>query len=656
MSTLELLAKRDGSLLRCQTELQTLEARLDPGTGWRAVGKSLVWPLKEEEMQKLLSSLERLKSTMQLALSTDQATLSLALHDGVEGLTRDFQKHSLDQKRHHLYTWLAAPDHSANHATNRKKHHSKTGTWLLMSNKYDRWLHDPKSFLWIYGIPGSGKSVLCSTVIEQLVGYCQQSPQTAVAYFYFDYNDSEKRSTNSLLRSLIFQLSTQCETMPQSLLEVYKAHQDGAKVAAEDDLRAILKSLLTTFHDIYIVIDALDECSNHRDVSQLLQSIQTWEVAQLHLMAASRQLPEIQESLMDLVTDKIWLRESQMNEDIVIYISDILATDKVLAKWPRSVREEVQSKLLAGEDGMFQWVVCQLDMFRRCVSVTAIRNAMEVLPKSLDETYERILLGIDEIYHTEVMKTLKALTVSVRLLTLEEMVEILAVNFHFMPPRFDPDCRLLDPKSIMSMCCSLITTSEKARVTSTGYGETISALELVHTSVADFLLSSKPSGRSEFHFSRQSAREFLAQTCLAYLLNPEFADGYEGRRFKYEKRLKTYPFLHAASFWPSYLQREKGDPENNLSPETKEILQAFFATSKLPNGGNFALWVGSLIPDSPAEHVRDTAPLYYAASFGLTEVVRFIMEMDKDINIDALGGRAQRVPSMSLPFEITLMS
>ena len=73
LSTFELLAKSDGPLLTCKTELERLKEKLEPEKGWRAVRQTLVWPLKEGEMRKALSSLERLKSTMQLALSADQA-------------------------------------------------------------------------------------------------------------------------------------------------------------------------------------------------------------------------------------------------------------------------------------------------------------------------------------------------------------------------------------------------------------------------------------------------------------------------------------------------------------------------------------------------------------------------------------------------------
>lgn len=264
---------------------------------------------------------------------------------------------------------------------------------------------------------------------------------------------------------------------------------------------------------------------------------------------------------------------------------------------------------------------------------------MSALPKSLDETYDRILLGIDEIHQPEVMKVLHALTVSVRQLTLEEIVEILAVDLEATPPRFEPDSRLLDPRTILSMCSSLVTTSRAEHWGEFG-GKTL-GLKLAHASVADYLTRPNPSGPSQFHFTRNSASQFLAQTCLAYLLNLEFSGGDSGLTTQVEQRLKAFPFLrHTVRFWPIYLKKEAGDPEEHLTPRTKEILQIFFSTSKLPNGGNFAAWVRMLIPSSPASYVQNTHPLYYAASFGLFEVVRIILDTEKGLDINALGGRA----------------
>jgi hypothetical protein len=73
LSTVELLAKDGGTLQSCQTELERLRAKLEPEKGWRKLRNSLIWPLKEGEMRRALEALERWKSTMQLALSADQA-------------------------------------------------------------------------------------------------------------------------------------------------------------------------------------------------------------------------------------------------------------------------------------------------------------------------------------------------------------------------------------------------------------------------------------------------------------------------------------------------------------------------------------------------------------------------------------------------------
>ena len=352
LSTFELLARPGGPLLTCQTELERLKRKLEPETGWRKMKQSLVWPLKEGEVKKALGSLERLKSTMSLALSTDQATLALALRDDVEDLTQLFQRHGADQQRQGIHRWLAAPDPYANHVASRKKRQPNTGNWFLMGKSYEIWLTSPRSFFWLYGIPGSGKTVLCSTIIETLIRYCEQMPQTALAYFYFDYNDAGKRDANSLVKSLITQLSAQSETVPLPLLELYQNHKNGAKTPEDDALIATLHNLILTFHNVYIVFDALDESSECEEVLKLITVIQGWELSRVHLLVTSRQLPGIEETLLDLSTSRICLQDSRMNEDITLYISDKLENDKTLAKWPPEIRKQIKMKLLTEEDGM----------------------------------------------------------------------------------------------------------------------------------------------------------------------------------------------------------------------------------------------------------------------------------------------------------------
>jgi hypothetical protein len=73
LATFEALIEEGGSLMTCKTELERLKSKLEPEKGWRQMRSRLVWPLKEGEIKKTLDGLERLKGTIGLALSADQA-------------------------------------------------------------------------------------------------------------------------------------------------------------------------------------------------------------------------------------------------------------------------------------------------------------------------------------------------------------------------------------------------------------------------------------------------------------------------------------------------------------------------------------------------------------------------------------------------------
>ncbi|KAH8817231.1 hypothetical protein F5884DRAFT_778825 [Xylogone sp. PMI_703] len=620
LATFELLTKPNGPLAACQTELEILKAKLEPEKGWRAVRQSLAWPLKEGEMRKTLSSLERMKSTMLLALSADQTALNLAVHQNVKYLTREFQERNASQEYQQIIQWLKASDPQGKHIFNLKKRQPETGNWFIFGKRYEEWFQSPGSFLWLYGIPGSGKTMLCTTVIEHLVLHCQKTPRTATAYFYFDFSDPGKQDLNSLLRSLLTQLSTQCSTIPPSLLLLYRQYRNGTASPGETELMTTFRDLVLMFDSVYIVLDALDEGSNCEELLRFIDGVQNWGFSRLHLMTSSRPLPEIEQAMRNSATDKLCLEDSGIRDDIKLYVNDRLATSKILLSLPAGIRREIRQKLLADNTVMFQWVAMAMG-----------------LPRNLDDTYDQILLRIDPMYRPQAMNVLKALTVCEEPLTLEEVADLLAVDLEARPPRFDPDKRLLDPQSILTMCSCLVSTSKEIEKMTSRRSKPVLVLELAHASVADYLTHPTPLKYPQFHFSRYSARRSLAQACLVYLLNPEFAEGAHGGVME---RLDEFPFLmHAVWHWPLYLQKEAGDPEDDYDPFTQDLIHRFFATHKLPSGGNFLFWVAMLIPDAPDAFINDTQPLYYAASFGLTDVVRVILETEPDIDIDALGGR-----------------
>ena len=91
---------------------------------------------------------------------------------------------------------------------------------------------------------------------------------TAVAYFYFDFNDLEKLALRSLVHSLVIQLLFQLSGTPVPLRDLWARNHDGTQQPKLDDLVVILRTMAESFGQTYIVLDALDECTSpERDYS-----------------------------------------------------------------------------------------------------------------------------------------------------------------------------------------------------------------------------------------------------------------------------------------------------------------------------------------------------------------------------------------------------
>jgi hypothetical protein len=106
----------------------------------------------------------------------------------------------------------------------------------------------------------------------------------------------------------------------------------------------------------------------------------------------------------------------------------------------------------------FRWVYCQLETLRRCFP-NAIRRALDELPETLDETYERTLLGIEKEKWEYAHRLFQCLTVAIRPLRVDELAEVLAIRFHDgQLPRYHADWQLEDAQdAVLSACSSLIS-------------------------------------------------------------------------------------------------------------------------------------------------------------------------------------------------------
>ena len=270
----------------------------------------------------------------------------------------------------------------------------------------------------------------------------------------------------------------------------------------------------------------------------------------------------------------------------------------------------------------FRWVFCQLEILRHCFP-SSVLNILEELPESLDETYERILREINRANREHAYRLLQCLTVAVRPLRVEELAEVLAVDFNARgTPKLNADWRWEDnEEAVLSACSSLVTV-----VTGGHYR----VVQFSHFSVKEFLTSNRLASslgeESRFHIRLESAHTILAQASLGVLLRlDERVD---------RDSIVGFPLArYAARHWIDHVEFE------NVLSHVKDGIDDLFDADK----PHFAalLWLhdehGSpkygTSPEQP-----EACPLYYAVRIGHRALVEHVLSK-RPHDVNAKGGR-----------------
>jgi hypothetical protein len=213
-----------------------------------------------------------------------------------------------------------------------------------------------KTVLWLvidFRFPTKGRWLInSSTIIEALFDYVAANPSTVCAYYYFDFNESEKRTFESFIRSLTTQLLARFSDIPKDLLELYSQSRGGKQGPLADGLRQVLQGILRDSGEVFLVIDALDECLQCEELLQFIDEIKSWELPNVRLIVASRQHFESESLMNDLNPVRVSIQDEIANDDILAFIQARLEKEPKLKFWPPELKAEIEELLLEKACGM----------------------------------------------------------------------------------------------------------------------------------------------------------------------------------------------------------------------------------------------------------------------------------------------------------------
>ena len=170
-----------------------------------------------------------------------------------------------------------------------------------------------------------------------------------MAYYYFDFRNTDKQNRRGLLSSLLCQLCAVSDPCYEILARLYSAHAGGTREPSDGALTQCLKNMLQ-----------LDECPNssgmptpREKVLEFLEDLIDYNFPNVRICISSRPEFDIRTVFEPLAPFRVSLHdETGQKKDILDYVSAVVHSDRRMRKWRAEEKKLVIETLSERADGM----------------------------------------------------------------------------------------------------------------------------------------------------------------------------------------------------------------------------------------------------------------------------------------------------------------
>ena len=386
-----------------------------------------------------------------------------------------FEGQRQTQMAQDVFRWLSAAEDQQEEQLHRisDRRQPKTCDWILEDSRMRSWIEDDggDAVLWITGIPGGGKSFLCSLVIENL----QSQQHLSTLYYFCSHQSSSEITCAIMLRTLAIQLLQQNSDMAPL---VHQAYLQKGSNKSSPAMKNLLIKLLPTSKVARIVIDGMDEISDstQQELVKNLIEIQKSVNLSCKFLVSSRDEPQIQRSL---ATKNVLKLGGKTVKGISLYIKERMkGLQELCPAVDAALVGLAEEQLRTRAKGMFLYVRLVTDMLKDQMSESEFENAINQLPEGLDEAYGRILLRIEKLsaqLRQRAFRILYWVCVARRPILLHEVAD--GIVLHPGQTILSRKTRSSNPsKDIIGICAPFLESLENG------------VLDLVHFSAKEYLI------------------------------------------------------------------------------------------------------------------------------------------------------------------------
>lgn len=386
---------------------------------------------------------------------------------------------------------------------------------------------DASHLYWICGNAGMGKTVLCASIIQEVLeeddiekGDKTPSTPPVLLYFFFDKNDDSRNSMLHMYRTFLFQLLANPRSATSALGILEPAYRNSIKYGRgkavwSDGLPDLLTHILeqSQRQRFLVLLDGVDECTDPNPwfrgfVNTFRNLDNCWT------LVLSRYQPEIRDVLSG--NPMLKMTSALTRPDVDKYLSRSIHC--VPGEGPQ-VNRYLLSRLSSDADGLFLWASLAVEQLKGAVSPSDISAMVSSVPEKLGMVYDRALRSIMEAGPPSRVRLVRALLSRVlcspRPLTWRELQHSLSVEPGV--PEDEPNVwegkrPFLD--AVLKLCPPFIEYSSES--------ETFRAH---HLSVHQYLMvQNEQEDTTGMKIFAPLAHRDLAKVCLAYLSQPMLQD------------------------------------------------------------------------------------------------------------------------------------
>ncbi|CAI6097430.1 unnamed protein product [Clonostachys chloroleuca] len=566
--------------------------------------------------------------------------------DGVHELNDDFKRAQIKAKTEEILnrsstTNMTKMERVHQHLADQST--KGTGTWFLKHPKYIDWKENEHKLLYCSGVPGTGKSVLTASVIDDLrETITKKDQQFGFAFFYcrrLQGHDFE--GSIAFLSCMLSQFIQNVKRPLDCIID-----PESLRTASTQRLKDILIRVIKGFQRSFIIVDALDEW--HDDaytrsefIEMLLELRQQTECS---VFVTSRNLSSITE-LLEKEPRMDCIKVSANHSDMRAYLSKKLERCPTLREKPTasqgdkntesvSLLNECIETLIQHSNEMFLLTRLRAEKLLLMASRYEIKQSLNKVKAGLDgstsltDAYEDIVKRIRETgYWDSIQRLCQWVMYARRPMTLTEIRHGLRVTSD--DTDFDRE-KHIDEEILLSNNAGLL------EMTKDGF------ISFVHVTAQTYL-------EEKGLVSKLIADASLAISCVTYIAFRTFEIGPSENWDSFNSKKESYAlYVYASRYWGPHAaafsfnykglcEEEKRNHSKNYE-DLKHVLKRFllqtksvrasiqaYQLSKRPVANSLIEGENGGLKGHPAFYKpRKALGIHLAAIYGLEDMVMFL--------------------------------